>query len=40
MPTQPLGWYKKPITKVDDFKGLKFRTVGLSTDVFRAWAPR
>src|SRR6185503_50605 len=20
MPTQPLGWYKKPITKVDDFK--------------------
>src|SRR5262245_39552223 len=22
MATQPLGWYKKPITKVDDFKGL------------------
>ena len=34
MPTQPLGWYKKPITKPDDFKGLKFRTVGLSIDVF------
>jgi TRAP-type mannitol/chloroaromatic compound transport system substrate-binding protein len=34
MPTQPLGWYKKPITKVDDFKGLKFRTVGISIDVF------
>jgi len=32
--TQPLGWYKKPITKVDDFKGLKFRTVGISIDVF------
>src|SRR6188768_4386277 len=30
MPTQPLGWYKKPVTKVDDFKGLKFRTVGIS----------
>jgi len=36
MPTQPLGWYKKPITKADDFKGLKFRTVGISIDVFQA----
>ena len=35
MPTQPLGWYKKPITKVEDFKGLKFRTVGISIDVFQ-----
>jgi len=35
MPTQPLGWYKKPVTKVDDFKGLKFRTVGISIDVFQ-----
>ncbi len=34
MPTQPLGWFKKPITKADDFKGLKFRTVGMSIDVF------
>jgi TRAP-type mannitol/chloroaromatic compound transport system substrate-binding protein len=34
MATQPLGWYKKPITKTDDFKGLKFRTVGISIDVF------
>ena len=33
-PTQPLGWYKKPITKVEDFKGMKFRTVGISIDVF------
>src|SRR5919206_1506341 len=32
--TQPLGWYKKPITKVEDFKGMKFRTVGISIDVF------
>jgi TRAP-type mannitol/chloroaromatic compound transport system substrate-binding protein len=36
MPTQPLGWYKKPITKPDDFKGLKFRTVGISIDVFQS----
>jgi TRAP-type mannitol/chloroaromatic compound transport system substrate-binding protein len=34
MPTQPLGWFKKPIAKVDDLKGLKFRTVGISIDVF------
>jgi TRAP-type mannitol/chloroaromatic compound transport system substrate-binding protein len=34
MPTQPLGWFKKPVTKVEDFKGLKFRTVGVSIDVF------
>ena len=34
MYTQPLGWYKKPITKVEDFQGLKFRTVGISIDVF------
>jgi TRAP-type mannitol/chloroaromatic compound transport system substrate-binding protein len=34
MPTQPLGWFKKPITKAEDLKGLKFRTVGISIDVF------
>ncbi|RJR17930.1 MAG: C4-dicarboxylate ABC transporter [Desulfobacteraceae bacterium] len=34
MPTQPLGWFKKPISKPDDFKGLKFRTVGISIDLF------
>src|SRR5215831_2582549 len=34
-PTQPLGWYKKPITKPEDFKGLKFRTVGISIDLFQ-----
>jgi len=33
--TQPLGWFKKPITKVDDFKGMKFRTVGISIDLFK-----
>ncbi|WP_018228225.1 TRAP transporter substrate-binding protein [Methyloversatilis universalis] len=34
MPTQPLGWFKKPVTKAEDMKGLKYRTVGLSIDVF------
>ena len=36
MPTQPLGWFKKPITKVDDLKGTKFRTNGLAIDLFTA----
>jgi TRAP-type mannitol/chloroaromatic compound transport system substrate-binding protein len=34
MPTQALGWFKKPVTKADDLKGLKFRTVGISIDLF------
>ena len=34
MPTQPLGWFKKPVTKAEDLKGLKFRTVGISIDLF------
>jgi TRAP-type mannitol/chloroaromatic compound transport system substrate-binding protein len=34
MPTQALGWFKRPVTKVEDFKGLKFRTVGLAIDIY------
>ncbi|MDO9404594.1 MAG: TRAP transporter substrate-binding protein [Polaromonas sp.] len=34
MTTQPLGWFKKPVSKVEDMKGLKFRTVGLAVDMF------
>jgi TRAP-type mannitol/chloroaromatic compound transport system substrate-binding protein len=34
MPTQPLGWFKKPVTRVEDLRGVKFRTVGISIDVF------
>jgi TRAP-type mannitol/chloroaromatic compound transport system substrate-binding protein len=34
MPTQPLGWFKKPIAKASDLKGLKYRTVGLAVDIF------
>ena len=36
MPSQPLGWYKKPIAKPEDFQGIKFRTVGISIDVFQS----
>jgi TRAP-type mannitol/chloroaromatic compound transport system substrate-binding protein len=32
--SQPLGWFKKPMQTVDDFKGLKYRTVGISIDLF------
>jgi TRAP-type mannitol/chloroaromatic compound transport system substrate-binding protein len=35
MPTQPLGWFKKPIARVEDIRGLKYRTVGLAIDVFK-----
>lgn len=35
MPTQPLGWFKKHIKTADDMKGLKYRTVGLATDIMQ-----
>jgi TRAP-type mannitol/chloroaromatic compound transport system substrate-binding protein len=35
MPTQPLGWYKKVIKSPDDYKGMKYRTVGLAVDLFK-----
>jgi TRAP-type mannitol/chloroaromatic compound transport system substrate-binding protein len=34
MPSQPFGWFKKPVTKVADMKGIKFRTVGLAVDMY------
>ncbi len=33
MPTQPLGWFKKPIKTAKEMVGLKYRTVGLSADL-------
>ncbi len=35
MPTQPLGWFKKKIESADDMQGLKYRTVGLATDIMQ-----
>ena len=35
MPTQPLGWFKKPIKGAGELKGLKYRTVGLAADLFQ-----
>lgn len=34
MPTQPLGWFKQPIERAEQLRGLKYRTVGLATDLF------
>jgi len=36
MPTQPFGWFKRPVTKIEDVKGVKFRTVGLAIDMYTA----
>ncbi|MGH7309933.1 MAG: TRAP transporter substrate-binding protein [Candidatus Rokuibacteriota bacterium] len=36
MPTQPLGWFKKPVKSAADLKGLKYRTVGLAADLNQA----
>lgn len=35
MPTQPLGWFKREIESADDMQGLKYRTVGLATDIMQ-----
>ncbi|MGE0312139.1 MAG: TRAP transporter substrate-binding protein [Lautropia sp.] len=40
MPTQPLGWFKKPIKSAADIKGLKYRTVGLAADLFQQMGAR
>jgi len=35
MPTQPLGWFKKPIKGAAELKGFKYRTVGLAADLMQ-----
>jgi len=35
MQNQPLGWFKDEIKSPDDFKGMKFRTVGLATGIYQ-----
>ncbi len=35
MPTQPLGWFKNPVERAEQLRGLKYRTVGLATDLFQ-----
>lgn len=40
MPTQPLGWFNKQIKSADDLQGLKYRTVGLATDIMQGMGAR
>ena len=40
MPTQPLGWFKKPVKSGADMKGLKYRTVGLAADLMQQMGAR
>jgi TRAP-type mannitol/chloroaromatic compound transport system substrate-binding protein len=40
MPTQPLGWFKRPVKSAADLNGLKYRTVGLAADLFQAMGVR
>ncbi len=35
MPTQPLGWFTERITSEKQLEGLKYRTVGLATDIMQ-----
>jgi len=36
MPTQPLGWFRREVKSAEEFKGLKYRTVGLAADLMQA----
>ncbi|WP_340119627.1 TRAP transporter substrate-binding protein [Pelagibius sp. 7325] len=35
MPAQPFGWFKNPVTSVNDVQGFKYRTVGLAADLMQ-----
>lgn len=35
MQNQPLGWFRQEIKGPDDFRGMKFRTVGLATGIYQ-----
>jgi TRAP-type mannitol/chloroaromatic compound transport system substrate-binding protein len=35
MPAQPLGWFDRHVQNVGDMQGLKYRTVGLATDIMQ-----
>ncbi|WBU61665.1 TRAP transporter substrate-binding protein [Paracoccus albus] len=36
MPAQPFGWFKEPISTVEDINGMKYRTVGLAADLLQS----
>ncbi len=36
MPPQPLGWFRQPVSTPAELRGLRYRTAGLSIDLFEA----
>ena len=36
MPTQPFGWFRKPVRRLADLKGMRFRTVGMAQEMYQA----
>jgi TRAP-type mannitol/chloroaromatic compound transport system substrate-binding protein len=34
LPTQPLGWFRQPLERAEQIRGIKYRTVGLAADLF------
>lgn len=36
MPTQPFGWFRQPVRRAADLRGLKFRTVGHAAEMYQA----
>ncbi len=36
MPAQPFGWFKNPISGLNDIQGMKYRTVGLAADLLQS----
>lgn len=35
MPTQALGWFKRPLARVEEMKGLRMRAAGLAGEIYR-----
>lgn len=34
IPSEPLGWFKKPITSLEELKGLRYRASGLTAEIY------
>jgi TRAP-type mannitol/chloroaromatic compound transport system substrate-binding protein len=39
LPTQPLGWFRQPLERAEQIRGIKYRTVGLAATAPWAWPP-
>ena len=36
MPTQPLGWFERPLNRSEDLRGMRMRSSGLAEELFRS----